>query len=208
LGARVIKIENPRGGGMTRHYDSAQAGLAARFVPAARASPPSRASRWSTWRPARSFYLRFAGKDDLLLALLENVLREPAERIRAACGDEPDPTEAPRSAVWVLFGTAAASSCDRHPLVIDLVQYCRRTRPGQVWSAHGPLLAIFAELLTRAEAAGELRDGARPRPTAVLVVQVAMYLAQSTTVGQEDQPGHPLSADEVWDFCASGFARR
>ncbi|MBX6387390.1 MAG: CoA transferase [Frankia sp.] len=32
LGARVIKIENPRGGDMTRHYDSAQAGMAAHFV--------------------------------------------------------------------------------------------------------------------------------------------------------------------------------
>ncbi|MDT3440168.1 CaiB/BaiF CoA-transferase family protein [Pseudofrankia sp. BMG5.37] len=32
MGARVIKIENPRGGDMTRHYDSAQAGMAAHFV--------------------------------------------------------------------------------------------------------------------------------------------------------------------------------
>ncbi|MBL7493258.1 CoA transferase [Frankia sp. AgB1.9] len=32
MGARVIKIENPRGGDMTRHYDDAQAGLAAHFV--------------------------------------------------------------------------------------------------------------------------------------------------------------------------------
>ncbi len=32
MGARVVKVENPRGGDFARHYDGAQAGMAAHFV--------------------------------------------------------------------------------------------------------------------------------------------------------------------------------
>jgi hypothetical protein len=37
-------------------------------------------------------------------------------------------------------------------------------------------------------------------------MQTVMFIAQSSEI-PEDEDGHPLSADEVWDFCAKGFAR-
>jgi hypothetical protein len=32
------------------------------------------------------------------------------------------------------------------------------------------------------------------------------FIAQSSEI-PDDANGHPLSADEVWDFCTKGFAR-
>jgi hypothetical protein len=36
-------------------------------------------------------------------------------------------------------------------------------------------------------------------------MQTVMFIAQSAEV-PDDENAHPLSADEVWDFCARGFA--
>jgi hypothetical protein len=59
--------------------------------------------------------------------------------------------------------------------------------------------------MAQAEAAGELRSGTKPRRLAALTMETVMFIAQSSGVS-EDEDAHPLSADEVWDFCARGFA--
>jgi hypothetical protein len=62
--------------------------------------------------------------------------------------------------------------------------------------------------MTQAEAAGELRVGLRPRRAAALTMETVMFIAQSSGVsGDEGDGTHPLNADEVWDFCAWGFAK-
>jgi hypothetical protein len=60
--------------------------------------------------------------------------------------------------------------------------------------------------MAQAEAAGDLRPGTRPRRAAALTMQTVMFIAQSSEIST-DENGHPLSADEVWDFCTKGFAR-
>ena len=62
--------------------------------------------------------------------------------------------------------------------------------------------------MTQAEAAGELRVGLRPRRAAALTMETVMFIAQSSSVSDDESDGtHPLNADEVWDFCAWGFAK-
>jgi hypothetical protein len=74
--------------------------------------------------------------------------------------------------------------------------------------AHAPLVTLLTELMTQAEAAGELRMGLRPGRAAALTMETVMFIAQSSGVsGDEGDGADPLNADEVWDFCAWGFAR-
>jgi hypothetical protein len=59
--------------------------------------------------------------------------------------------------------------------------------------------------MEQAAAAGQLRPGINPRRAAALTMQTVMFIAQSSGT-PDDGNAHPLSAEEVWDFCAKGFA--
>nr|WP_322769027.1 hypothetical protein [Frankia sp. Cr1] len=78
--------------------------------------------------------------------------------------------------------------------------------PAEVKVAHAPLLALFTEMMSQAEAAGHLRSGLKPRRAAALTMETVMFVAQSSGVADDENP-HPITADEVWDFCAAGFAQ-
>jgi hypothetical protein len=41
---------------------------------------------------------------------------------------------------------------------------------------------------------------------AAMTMQTVMFNAAQSTGDDEGENSHPISADEVWDFCAHGFA--
>jgi hypothetical protein len=65
-------------------------------------------------------------------------------------------------------------------------------------------VALLTELMEEASEAGVLRAGLNPRRMAAMTMQTVMFVAQSS--GSDDIAIKPISADEVWDFCANGFA--
>ncbi|MEU6749343.1 TetR/AcrR family transcriptional regulator [Spirillospora sp. NPDC046719] len=153
----------------------------------------------------RSFYQHFDGKHELLLALFEDALRRSAEQIRAAAEGQSDPLARLKVAVTLLFELSRPDPSAQRPLFTDFAPQLLVSHPAEVKIAHAPLLALFTELMTEAEAAGQLRGEVRPRRAAALVMQTVMFVAQSNGVS-EDENAHPIEADEVWDFCALGIA--
>src|ERR1700724_3018424 len=154
----------------------------------------------------RSFYQYFDGKHELLLALFEDALRRSTDQIRAAASGQSDPLDRLKVAVQLLFELSRPDPTARRPLFTDFAPQLLLSHPAEVRVAHAPLLALLTELMAQAETAGELRAGTKPRRAAALTMQTIMFIAQSSEI-PEDENGHPLSADEVWDFCAKGFAR-
>ena len=155
----------------------------------------------------RSFYQHFDGKHELLLALFEDALRRAAEQISAAAAGQTDPLDRLKVAVELLFELCRPDPTAQRPLFTDFAPQLLVSHPAEVKVAHAPLLALFTELMTDAEAAGELRAGVSGRRTAALTMQTVMFIAQSSGAPDEETV-HPLTADEVWDFCAQGFAAR
>jgi AcrR family transcriptional regulator len=153
----------------------------------------------------RSFYQHFDGKHELLLALFEDALLRATEQIRAAAVGPADPLERLKVAVQLLFELSRPDPAAQRPLFTDFAPQLLLTHSDEVRAAHAPLLALFAELLTEVEAAGELRSSTKPRRAAALTMQTVMFIAQSNGVPQEET-GNPISADEVWDFVAHGIA--
>ena len=51
---------------------------------------------------------------------------------------------------------------------------------------------------------GELRAGINPKRIAAMTMQTVMFIAQSSG-GPDEATVHPITADEVWDFCSHGF---
>jgi AcrR family transcriptional regulator len=154
----------------------------------------------------RSFYQHFDGKHELLLALFEDALRRVTGQIRAAAADQSEPLDRLRVAVELLFELSRPDPRARRPLFTDFAPQLLLTHPAEVKVAHAPLLSLFAELMTEAQAAGQLRPDAAPHRTAALTMQTVMFIAQSSGPSEEENAS-PLSAAEVWDFCAHGFAR-
>jgi AcrR family transcriptional regulator len=154
----------------------------------------------------RSFYQHFDGKHELLLALFEDALRRATGQIRAAAAGQDGPLEALRVAVELLFELSRPDPAARRPLFTDFAPQLLLSHPAEVKVAHAALLGLLTELMEQAAAAGALRPGIRPRRTAALIMETVMFIAQAPGVPDEEAV-HPLTAGEVWDFCARGFAR-
>lgn len=153
----------------------------------------------------RSFYQHFDGKHELLLALFEDALLRATEQIRAAAAGPADPLDRLKIAVQLLFELSRPDPSAQRPLFTDFAPQLLLSHPDEVKAAHAPLLTLFTELLTEAESAGQLRSTTTPRRAAALTMQTVMFIAQSNGVPQ-DEHVHPISADEVWDFCSHGIA--
>jgi AcrR family transcriptional regulator len=153
----------------------------------------------------RSFYLQFDGKHELLLALFEDALSRSADQIRAATESYADPLERLKIAVELLYEASRPDPTARRPLFTDFAPRLLVTHPAEVKIAHAPLLALLTELMEAAGEAGELRAEVNPKRIAAMTMQTVMFIAQSSG-GPDESTVHPISADEVWDFCSRGFA--
>jgi AcrR family transcriptional regulator len=153
----------------------------------------------------RSFYLQFDGKHELLLALFEDALSRSAEQIRAATSGQKDPLEALKVAVTLLFESSRPDPTAKRPLFTDFAPRLLVSHPSEVNIAHAPLLALLTELMEAAGEAGELRAGINPKRMAAMTMQTVMFVSQHSG-DAEDGTVHPITADEVWDFCSHGFA--
>jgi AcrR family transcriptional regulator len=154
----------------------------------------------------RSFYQYFDGKHELLLALFEDALRRATDQIRAAAAGPPAPLERLKVAVQLLFELSRPDPAAQRPLFTDFAPQLLLSHPAEVKVAHAPLLVLLTELMEQAEAAGRLRPALTARRAAVLTMQTVMFTAQSGGV-PDDESAHPISADEVWEFCALGFVQ-
>lgn len=157
----------------------------------------------------RSFYQHFDGKHALLLALFEDALRRASDQIRAAASMQSEPLDRLKVAVQLLFELSRPDPTAQRPLFTDFAPQLLISHPAEVKIAHASLLALFTELMTQAGAAGQLRTGVNPRRMAALTMQTTMFVAQSSGASDdEDGTSNPITADEAWDFCVRGFAKR
>ncbi|MFN8227084.1 MAG: TetR/AcrR family transcriptional regulator [Mycobacterium sp.] len=153
----------------------------------------------------RSFYLQFDGKHELLLALFEDALSRAADQIRAATAGQSDPLDRLKVAIELLFELSRPDPAAKRPLFTDFAPQLLISHPTEVRIAHAPLIVLFTELMDEAESAGALRPGVNPRRIAAMTMQTVMFTAQSSAP-PDDESVHPITAEEVWGFCAHGFA--
>ncbi len=155
----------------------------------------------------RSFYLQFDGKHELLLALFEDALSRAADQIRAAISGQTDPLGRLRVAIELLFELSRPDPSAQRPLFTDFAPQLLISHPTEVRIAHAPLIALFTELMEEAEAVSKLRSGVNPKRMAAMAMQTVMFTAQSSAPADGD-PLHSITSEEVWRFCATGFAAK
>ena len=163
----------------------------------------------------KSFYRHFEGKDDLLLALLEEDCGVGAEFLAAMVNRRRTPQT--RARAWVL-GMFELMAAGEHGYVAVLVREHQRLaeeRPAELERALRPFVDLLAADLADGMATGVVRpgDARRDARTMLNLVFVAIHdlvlgLASPVAVDADASPDRPAqvaeAAEYVWSFCWGG----
>lgn len=169
----------------------------------------------------RSFYQSFAGKHELLLAVLEEAIRATTERLAAVVDAAPgpaddgvaDPLARLRTFVAELYATcrpgapARGRRARRVPEAMVMAEFAQRLltqHPKEAARAFTPLAELCTRLLDEAVAAGALRPGPDHRRTAGVVLQAVMFNAFSDVLSGTPPTGPPDAAP-LWDLLLDGL---
>ena len=156
----------------------------------------------------RAFYERFAGKDDLVLAVFEQTLLAAAHLFREMGAGRPGPVERLHnivSNIALARATPDLGAGDRRTAALSR-EHLRlgESRPAELQAALAPLLDLIAEIVAEGTAKGLFR------PCDPSIQARLIYNLLSTTVHTQyitaDQDGpDPMRrerlAEEIWDFC-------
>jgi AcrR family transcriptional regulator len=150
----------------------------------------------------KSFYRCFRGKDELLLALLEDDSKIGADLLRAAVERHADPVARLRAYVDGIFRMVVLPGATGYAGL--LVREHRRLSedfPEELRGALAPMVDLLARELTRAAEAGVVRtdDAGRDAQTIFGLLLSAIH---DLTMGRGD--AREL-ASYVWNFCWNGL---
>ena len=154
----------------------------------------------------RGFYQYFDGKDELLLALFEEAIRESADDLRAAVDQESEPLErlrafAVRLHEWCDPAERKRGSHNRRPISEFTVQLAV-AHPDRVSATMAPIALQLLELVEAAVAVGAIVVD-DPRRAAALVQQTVMFSWFGNRIVQN--PRLRVSSDDIWDYCLRGL---
>jgi AcrR family transcriptional regulator len=159
----------------------------------------------------RAFYERFAGKDDLMLAVFEHTIRLAANHYRLQVATLSDPLERLHLIVaCIVLGKSSLSGIDRESgnrrgaaLSREHLRLAE-SRPHDLQTALSPLITLIAQELTRGIEAGLVRDAA-PLQLATLVYNLVSTTVHTELLAQEvagpDHVRQARLADDIWEFC-------
>ena len=156
----------------------------------------------------RGFYRYFDGKDQLLLVLFEETLRESVEDIRAVVDSESDPIKRLRACTVRLHEWCEPAETprkrgthNRRPISEFSLQLAVNY-PERLREAMAPISRLMVALLDDAVAAGVIKV-TDTRATAVLIQQTVMYSWVGNRLVQN--PRMRVSAEQTWQFCFQGL---
>jgi AcrR family transcriptional regulator len=156
----------------------------------------------------RGFYEYFDGKDELVLALLEETAREASEDIRRTVDEETDPLGRLRACAIRLHEWCDPAEQPRkrgihnRRAISELSMRLASDHSERVRAALTPLSRLLFELVAAAADAGTIQVE-DPRRATQLLQQTVMY----TWIGNRlvENPKLRLTAEETWEFCRRGL---
>ena len=160
----------------------------------------------------RSFYQYFGGKQELLLALFEEVVRSTADELRDRISHEEKPLERLHRFVldyYALCRPMSKKGKKRTPFALaEFAQQLMTANPQEATRAFSPIVSLFDEVLGDAVAGGVVRGDLSRRRVDGIVLEAIMFNAFSTTISgsASERDGDP--AEELWELILHGIAIR
>jgi AcrR family transcriptional regulator len=164
----------------------------------------------------RTFYQYFAGKHELLLALFEESIRTAAAHLEDVVAASDAPLDRLRRFTNEYFrmcrltpkGQPASGPA---PTIVEFAQQLLTSHPKEAAQAFAPLVAQLEELLTEAEAAGDVRPGLDLRQIAGVVLQATMFNSfaasiSGASVRLDGDVESDVESDVLWNLLLHGIA--
>jgi AcrR family transcriptional regulator len=153
----------------------------------------------------RGFYQYFGSKDDLVIALFEETVREAGEDIRRTVDAESDPLGRLRAFTirlyeWCDPDEALHKRGSRHPRAISEFSMHLTAHADRLTAALRPLSRLLRELIESAAQAGAIRVG-DVRRAAAFVQQAVLYSWFANRLA----PHQKLDAAQNWELCLYGL---
>jgi AcrR family transcriptional regulator len=151
----------------------------------------------------QTFYRYFAGKDELLLAVIEDMVVEACATYQARADGIADPIDRLRSHITSVVDLLGASPDGGSSARFIATEHWRLSRlfPDQVALASKPYADLLHTEILAANDAGTLRS-ADPERDAWLTSQLVMSVFQHHSFSAEADP--TLAAD-LWRYCLGGL---
>jgi AcrR family transcriptional regulator len=153
----------------------------------------------------RAFYELFANKDELLLAVFEQAIRETAARLRDGIAAHDDPVDQLGAYVRTLF---AGTFDDDHPEIPAMVGLHLRLAaedPSGLAAVLAPQNELLVDVLRRGVAAGRFRGDIEVGALAVIVSQTLIASVHTKALGAH-LVGTEVDVEAVWAFCLAGVS--
>ncbi len=156
----------------------------------------------------RGFYQYFDGKDELLLALFEESVREAVEDLRRVVDAESTPIDRLRAFTIRLHewcepdGTPRKRGAHNRRPISEFSVQLTVNHPERVKAAMAPVSQALLELIDDAVAAKAITV-TDARRTAALIQQTVMY----SWFGNRliENPRMRVTAEQTWEFCLRGL---
>ncbi|MCV7180093.1 TetR/AcrR family transcriptional regulator [Mycolicibacterium sphagni] len=152
----------------------------------------------------RSFYQHFTTKDELLLALIDNIMSESTKQWRRDTDDLPA-----AEAIRVLIDRICtpAESTKQDSINRGLTYYndhLAESLPKEYSRVLSPLHQLISEILERGKAEGTFREDLQSETAAALIMQAVLGAMRLRSLGAELN-GVPIDAAHIYDFCVRGL---
>jgi len=152
----------------------------------------------------RSFYQRFSSKDELLLALIDEIMVESTRKWRTDTDGLPS-TTALRVLIDRVCTPAESSKQDRvNRGLARYFDHLAETLPREYARVLVPLHELIKDIINRGIVEGSFHAGLDVDATAALIMQSALGAMRQRILGVELN-GALVDAGHVYDFCVNGL---
>jgi AcrR family transcriptional regulator len=150
----------------------------------------------------RTFYQFFTGKDELLVAMIEEIQRARHKELLRLVAEEPDPLSRLRAFVLGNLGFERRQG-GMSRLMVQQYFRLQMNHPDELRHSYKGIVSYLSSLIADAAEAGEIESGDHDR-TAAMILQIITTTIQMMVIGSPlmDPPPSP---DEVWHFCLAGL---
>ncbi|HVW81583.1 MAG TPA: TetR/AcrR family transcriptional regulator [Mycobacteriales bacterium] len=153
----------------------------------------------------RSFYQHFSGKEELLLALFEEVIATSTAEWRSGIEAAPNVLDGLHFVVEQVHAQAASpmSGGINRALSVFHLQLAE-SRPAEYARVLAPLRELILELVKRGADEGVFRSDIDADTLATIMMQTIVGAAHMHALGSEPT-GEPIDTEQLWQFCLGGL---
>jgi AcrR family transcriptional regulator len=153
----------------------------------------------------RSFYQHFGSKDELLLALFEEVIRATTADWRTEVQEQDDAVAGLELLVLRLYAQSTDNTMGGMSRALTAYHLqLAESRPRDYARVLAPLQDLIVELVQAGVRSGRFRSDIEPETLAIILMQTLVAATHMHALGAH-LTGEPLDAERLWAFCLGGL---